>query len=115
MILWTLRGYTDPEGEFEGGHDLVLHYKSDLLRRRKATGTTARHLSVVKSLAKYARMTGLITWAIEVTSPRIERTRVRTRTAAGTKIVLYNAVERSDAAIAHRLYQSAQTAGHHAV
>ena len=56
-------------------NSLVLHYKTDLLTSRKSTGTTARHLSVVKSLAKYARMTGLITWAIEVTSPRIERSR----------------------------------------
>src|SRR5688500_10662723 len=56
-------------------NNLVLHYKTELLTRGKATGTTARHLSVIKSLAKYARMTGLITWAIEVTSPRIERSR----------------------------------------
>jgi integrase/recombinase XerC len=59
------------------GHanELTLHYRNDLLTRRKATATTARHLSVVKTIAKYARMTGLITWAIEVPVPRIERIR----------------------------------------
>lgn len=59
------------------GHanEIALHYRNDLLTRQKATATTARHLSVVKSLAKYARMTGLILWTIEVPVPRIERSR----------------------------------------
>src|SRR5688572_25409006 len=59
------------------GHanEIALNYRNDLLTRHKATATTARHLSVVKSLAKYARMTGMITWAVEIPVPRIERTR----------------------------------------
>jgi integrase/recombinase XerC len=59
------------------GHanEIALNYRNDLLTLHKSTATTARHLSVVKSLAKYARMTGLITWAVEIPVPRIERTR----------------------------------------
>lgn len=63
--------------EQTSGHanEIALNYRNDLMTLRKATATTARHLSVVKSLAKYARMTGLITWAVEIPVPRIERTR----------------------------------------
>jgi integrase/recombinase XerC len=59
------------------GHanEIALNYRNDLSTRHKATATTARHLSVVKSLAKYARMTGLITWAVEIPVPRVEKSR----------------------------------------
>jgi len=59
------------------GHanEVVLNFKNDLLTRRKATGTVARRIAAVKSLVKYARMTGLITWAIEVQAPRVEKSR----------------------------------------
>src|ERR1044072_4705587 len=56
-------------------NELVLHYRHDLLARGKSTSTTARHLSVIKPLPKYARMTGLITWAVETPSVRIEPVR----------------------------------------
>jgi integrase/recombinase XerC len=56
-------------------NEMVLHYRHDLESRHKATATIARHLSVVKNLVKYARMTGLVTWAIEILPPRIERSR----------------------------------------
>ena len=56
-------------------NETVLHYKADLLTRHKSTATTARRLSVVKTIAKYARMVGLTEWAIEVSAPRIERVR----------------------------------------
>jgi hypothetical protein len=50
--------------EQTAGHanEIALNYRNDLLTLRKATATTAHHLSVVKSLAKYARMTGMIKW-----------------------------------------------------
>jgi hypothetical protein len=56
-------------------NQLAWRYRNDLLTRQRSTATTSRRLSVVKSVVKYARMTGLITWAIEVSGPRIERGR----------------------------------------
>jgi integrase/recombinase XerC len=56
-------------------NEIVLNYKNELLARRRATGTIARRLAAVKSLTKYARMMGLISWAVEVQAPRIEKSR----------------------------------------
>lgn len=55
-------------------NEVALHYRHDLLSRL-STASTARHLSAIKSIVKYARMVGLITWAIEVDLPRVEHTR----------------------------------------
>ena len=56
-------------------NEVALHYRNELMTGHKSTATIARHLSVVKSIVKYARMTGLVTWAIEIPVPRIERSR----------------------------------------
>jgi integrase/recombinase XerC len=51
----------------------VAHaYRADLLTRRLSTGTASRRISVLKSLCKFARMSGLVTWTIEIAAPRIE-------------------------------------------
>lgn len=68
-LRWYFR---QPPGR---ANELALHYRHDLLSRGRSTSTTARRLSVIKSLAKYGRMTGLITFAIETPSVRIEKTR----------------------------------------
>jgi integrase/recombinase XerC len=59
------------------GHanEITLCFRNDLATRHLSTATVGRRLSVVKSLVKYARMIGLVTWTIEVSSPRIERSR----------------------------------------
>lgn len=56
-------------------NEIILNYKNELLTRRRATGTVARRIAAVKSLVKYARMMGLVTWAIEIQAPRIEKSR----------------------------------------
>jgi integrase/recombinase XerC len=59
------------------GHanELVLRYKNHVLAQHKATGTAARHIAVIRSLVKFARMIGLVTWVIEVQAPRVEKSR----------------------------------------
>lgn len=63
------------EQEAGRANEVTLNYKNELLTRRKSTGTTARRIGAVRSVVKYARMFGLITWTVEVTAPRVERSR----------------------------------------
>lgn len=69
MLRWFLR---QAQG---AANEIALHYRHELHASHRATATIARHLSVVKNIVKYARMTGLVTWTIEVAPPRIERSR----------------------------------------
>lgn len=69
MLRWFL---AQAPGE---ANQIAWCYRNDLLTRQRSTATISRRLSVVKSLAKYARMAGLITWAVEVSGVRIERSR----------------------------------------
>ncbi len=56
-------------------NELSLNYRNDLMTTHKSTATIARNISVIKSIVKYARMIGLVTWSIDIPVPRIERSR----------------------------------------
>ena len=68
-LRWFLEQSQGPANE------IAWAYRADLLTRHRSTATASRRISVVKSLVKYARMTGLVTWAVEVAAPRIEKSR----------------------------------------
>ena len=52
-------------------HQVALHYLEHLQSRGLASATCGRRLSALRSLARLARMCGLITWYLEVPSPRV--------------------------------------------
>jgi len=52
-------------------HRQVLHYLEHLQGRGLASATCSRRLSALRSLARLARMCGLITWSLEVPAPRV--------------------------------------------
>ena len=83
-------------------NEIAFAYRADLLSRRKATATIARHLSVLKSVVKYARMTGVVTWAIEVTAPRIEKSRDTRGPSLDTIQLMMTAAARQRAPIGPR-------------
>lgn len=57
-----------PAGE---AHRMALHYLEHLQSRGLAAATCSRRLSALRSLARLARMCGLIAWYLEVPSPKV--------------------------------------------
>jgi site-specific recombinase XerD len=52
-------------------HQVALRYLEHLQNRGLASATCSRRLSALRSLARLARMCGLITWYLEVPSPKV--------------------------------------------
>lgn len=54
---------------------MVLSFKTSELNRGRSSATIARRLSAVRALVQLARLTGLVTWSIEVDNPDHEAAR----------------------------------------
>lgn len=63
-MAWLLE---QPHGR---ANAVALGYRAHLVERRLASATIARRLSALRSIIKLARTLGLITWALDVESPR---------------------------------------------
>lgn len=83
------------QGEANG---LVLAYRAHLLDRGLSGATVNRRLAALRALVKLARTLGLVTWALEVPSIRVERGRdLRGPGRASLKRVLGGLQARQDA------------------
>jgi integrase/recombinase XerC len=75
-----------PVGEQEALRELLEHgpgaanllgldYRGDLAERKLSSGTIAARLSCLRALVRMARLTGMVSWTLEVQGPKVRRYR----------------------------------------
>ena len=97
-------------------HVIALKYRTHLLGRKLSPATINQRLSALRSAVKLARLTGLVTWALEVEGEKVQTLRdTRGPGRAGYQLLLSSLGDRQkdarDRAILRLLYDLALRRG----